>query len=105
MKKYLFVAIACLLCGNAFAAEGNAEAAKAKISMCEGCHGIPDYKTTFPKVYRVPKIGNQQAGYIMAALHEYQSGDRSHPTMQAIAKGLSEQDIADVAAYYSGGAK
>ncbi len=104
MKKLIFAAIACLAsltCGSAFALDGNAEAAKAKVSMCQGCHGIPGYKASFPLVYSVPMIGGQQAAYIIKALGEYKSGERSHPTMRAIAQGLSEQDVADVAAYYS----
>jgi cytochrome c553 len=85
----------------AWAVDGNAEAAKQKISMCVGCHGIPGYRTTFPDVYHVPKLGGQHAAYIVKALEAYKSGERSHPTMRSIAAGLSEQDMADLAAYYS----
>lgn len=80
---------------------GNAEAAKGKISMCVGCHGIPNYKTAFPHVYHVPMITGQQPVYIVNALQAYKSGARSHPSMRGIAQGLSEQDMADLAAYYS----
>ena len=80
---------------------GNAEAAKSKISMCVGCHGIPDYKTAYPHVYHVPMITGQQPVYIVNALQAYKSGARSHPSMRGIAQGLSEQDMADLAAYYS----
>jgi cytochrome c553 len=81
---------------------GNAQAAKSKISMCIGCHGIPGYKTVYPHVYHVPMITGQQPVYIVNALGAYKSGARSHPSMRAIAQGLSEQDMADLAAYYSG---
>lgn len=87
------------------AAQGNAEAAKGKISMCIGCHGIPGYRTSYPEVYPVPKLGGQHADYIVSALAAYRSGERSHPTMRGIAGGLSEQDMADLAAYYSAGAQ
>jgi cytochrome c553 len=80
---------------------GNAKAAENKVALCIGCHGIPDYKTSFPEVYQVPMLGGQSAKYIESALNEYKKGDRNHPTMRAIAEGLSDQDIADVAAYYS----
>jgi cytochrome c553 len=95
--------MACALCAAvpAKAAEGNAEAGKKKDSMCQGCHGIPDYRTAFPAVYSVPKIGGQHAAYIVKALQEYKSGARGHPTMKAIAATLSEQDMADLAAFYS----
>lgn len=82
-------------------AAGNPADVKSKISMCIGCHGIPGYRTSFPSVYNVPKIGGQHEAYIVKALEGYQSGTRSHPSMDAIAKTLSQQDIADLAAYYS----
>lgn len=86
-------------------AAGNAEAAKNKIAMCIGCHGIPGYKTAYPVVYHVPKIYGQQSAYIVKALQAYKSGERSHPSMRGIARGLSDADMADLAAYYGGGAK
>ena len=84
---------------------GNAEAGKNKNSMCTGCHGIPGYRTAYPEVYHVPKIGGQQPAYIVAALKDYKSGARWHPSMRGIAASLSEQDMADLAAYYGGGGK
>jgi len=101
--KTILGLMALALAAAAFAQTptGNAEAAKGKTSMCEGCHGVPGYRTTSPHVYRVPKLGGQQAVYLVNALQEYKSGARSHPTMSAIAQGLSEQDMADVAAFYS----
>lgn len=94
-----------LLALAAFAAHsqeivGDAARGAGKVAMCIGCHGIPDYKTVFPWVYRVPKIAGQSAGYIVAALTEYQKGERKHPSMQAIAGSLSPQDMADLGAYY-----
>ncbi len=68
--------------------------------MCIGCHGIPGYQASFPEVYKVPMISGQSAKYIVAALSGYKKGDRKHPTMRAIAGSLSEQDMADMAAYY-----
>jgi cytochrome c553 len=85
------------------AAEGNAAAGAQKNSMCAGCHGIPGYKTAFPEVYSVPRIGGQHAAYIVKALQAYKSGERSHPSMRAIAATLSDQDMADLAAYYASG--
>ena len=80
---------------------GDAEAARSKISMCIGCHGIKGYKATFPEVYHVPMIAGQNAEYIVTALNDYASGARTFPSMEAIAQSLSDQDIADLAAYYS----
>ena len=83
-------------------AAGNAEAGRHKASMCVGCHSIPGYKTAFPAVYHVPKIDRQHAAYIVSALRAYKSGERRHPSMRAIAASLSDQDMADLAAFYSG---
>lgn len=78
----------------------DAEAGRTKVAMCIGCHGIPAYQASFPEVHKVPMIAGQNAAYIVASLAAYKSGDRKHPTMRAIAGSMSEQDMADVAAYY-----
>lgn len=70
------------------------------IAMCIGCHGIPDYRASFPEVHKVPMISGQTAKYIVAALQAYQKGDRKHPTMRGIAASLSEKDMAELATYY-----
>ncbi len=70
-------------------------------ASCIGCHGIPGYQSSFPEVHRVPAISGQNAKYIAVALNAYKKGERKHGTMRAIATTLSEQDIADLAAYYS----
>jgi cytochrome c553 len=84
---------------------GSADAAKSKNSMCIGCHGIPGYKTAFPEVHHVPLIAGQHPQYIVKALQAYKAGERTHPSMTGIARSLSDQDMADLAAYYGGGAK
>ena len=76
-------------------------AAQAPVSMCIGCHAIPGYQSSFPQVYRVPKIGGQSPQYIEAALKAYRQGDRNHPTMGGVARGLTDEQIASVAAYYA----
>lgn len=96
--------LAACVAAPAFAADapaGNAQAAKSKVSMCIGCHGIPGYRASFPEIYSVPMIAGQNAKYLQAALRAYATGERTHPTMDAIAQSLSEQDMADLAAYYS----
>ncbi|HYD96052.1 MAG TPA: cytochrome c [Noviherbaspirillum sp.] len=103
MKKHIaFLALAGIA-GYAGAADivGNAKAGETKVAMCVGCHGIPGYKASFPEVYQVPMIGGQSAKYIESALNAYKKGDRKHPSMRGIAGGMSDQDIADVAAYYA----
>jgi cytochrome c553 len=78
-----------------------ASTAGAPVSTCIGCHAIPGYQASFPQVYRVPKIGGQSQQYIEAALKSYRQGDRKHPTMVGVAKGLTDEEIASVAAYYA----
>lgn len=87
--------------GGLHAADGDPAAGKGKRSMCIGCHGIGGYKTAFPEVYSVPKLGGQHAAYIVKALQAYKTGERSHPSMRAIAATLSDKDMADLAAYYA----
>jgi cytochrome c553 len=82
---------------------GDAKEAHKKVAMCEGCHGIVGYKTAYPTVYHVPKLGGQSAAYLTNALNAYKSGQRIHPSMRGIAASLTDKDIADLAAYYSAG--
>ena len=103
MKKMFAVIALMSVVQFAAAADvvGNAKAAENKVAMCIGCHAIPGYKAVFPEVYQVPLIGGQSASYIENALKAYRKGDRKHPSMRGIAGSLSDQDIADLAAYYS----
>ena len=79
---------------------GDKTAGSMKVQMCIGCHNIPGYQASFPEVFKVPKIAGQNAKYIVAALNAYKKGERKHPSMRAIATTLTDQDMADVAAYY-----
>jgi cytochrome c553 len=79
---------------------GDADRGKVIGQTCTGCHGIPGYYNAQP-AYHVPKLGGQNADYIEVALQGYRRGTRGHETMQAQASSLSDQDIADVAAYFT----
>ena len=94
------VAFATVFSAQAQEAKGDAQAGATKNAMCIGCHGIPGYQASFPEVYKVPKISGQGAKYITAALNAYKKGERKHPSMRAVSESLSDQDIADLAAYY-----
>ncbi len=91
------------LAGFAQAEELKGDAARgAKINdVCIGCHGITGYKSSFPEVYHVPAIAGQNPQYLVAALDAYRKGGRKQESMRAVAGALSEQDIADLAAFYS----
>lgn len=82
-------------------ATGDAKAGESKAAMCIGCHGIVGYQNSFPEIHKVPKIAGQSAGYIVSALTAYKKGDRKHPTMRGMAGSLTEQDMADLGAFYS----
>jgi cytochrome c553 len=92
--------VAVGLCGAVAdaSAEGDAKRGKVLAYTCHGCHGVPDYKNAFPN-YSVPKLGGQNALYMINALDAYAGGDRSHQTMHSQAATLSDQDRADIAAY------
>jgi cytochrome c553 len=95
----LAAAMAFLATAGAHAA-GDKAAGKKLVYTCAGCHGVPGYSNAYPQ-YPVPKIAGQNEQYIINALHGYQSGDRTHPTMGAQAQSLSDTDIQNVAAYLS----
>ncbi|MBA3582746.1 MAG: c-type cytochrome [Gammaproteobacteria bacterium] len=101
MIKSTFNAIfALLLAANTLPAlaNGDAVAGKSKAETCLGCHAQAGYFNVYPS-YRVPKLGNQNEAYILDALKEYKSGERSHQTMRANASGWTAQDMADIAAF------
>ncbi len=96
------LAVACVtLSAEAQQVTGKPQDGARKVAMCVGCHGIIGYQASFPEIYKVPMIAGQSATYIVSALTAYKGGDRKHPTMRAIADTLTEQDMADLAAYYS----
>ena len=82
-------------------AAGDPALGEKKFYTCYGCHGLPNYRNAFPD-YAVPRLRHQHASYIVAALQEYKSGERPHATMHAQAASLSDQDMADIAAYLQG---
>jgi cytochrome c553 len=92
------------LTGAAFVASPalaqDAARGETKAAMCIGCHGIVGYQASFPQVHKVPMISGQGAEYIVSSLNAYKKGERKHPTMKGIATSLTDQDMADLAAYY-----
>ena len=96
------VGLGSLVAATAFAQQpaptGNAQRGASLASTCLGCHGIQGYRNAYPD-YAVPRLAGQHPEYLVAALEEYRSGARQYPTMHLQALSLSDQDIADVAAY------
>lgn len=75
----------------------DAKAGRRKITVCQACHGLDGLS----KNPEAPNLAGQIEGYLVKALAEYKSGGRKNETMNIVAKDLSDQDIADIAAYYS----
>lgn len=89
-----------LLAGTAFAqetVEGTAAAGRKIAGQCRTCHGIDGYA----KIPVAPHIGGEQASYIRNQLTAFRDGTRVHEMMSVVAKMLTDQQIADVAAWYS----
>ena len=93
------VLLVSAIAGSAQAA-GDPQKGGALATTCMGCHGIAGYRNAYPS-YRVPKLGGQKADYIVIALQGYKNKTRPHPTMQAQAASLSDQDMQDLAAFFA----
>ena len=97
----VMLAAVTLACASHAVAEDGKSLAPVDIAMCRGCHGIAHYRTAYPEVYSVPKLGGQQAAYVVKALQDYKQGLRSHATMRSIAALQAEEQVAAIAAYYA----
>ncbi len=82
------------------ASAGDAARGEQLSQTCLGCHGAPGLRNPGP-VYAIPMVGGQHAKYIVSALQAYKSKERPHKTMQAQAASLSDQDMADIAAFFA----
>ena len=97
----LLVASVTAFSAHAEEVKGDVKAGQKKNAMCIGCHGIVGYQASFPEIHKVPKISGQGAAYIASALNAYKKGERKHPTMRGVSESLTDQDIADLSAYYA----
>jgi cytochrome c553 len=97
MNKRLLVLVLAIVSAPALAA-GSAEAGKQKSQACAACHGPDGNHPTTPDF---PRLAGQHPDYLMKALRDYKSGARKNPIMAGQAANLKEQDIADLAAYFS----
>ena len=97
---WILFGTACLIASSTVNAEGDPAAGRDKSFTCTGCHSIPGQRNAYP-AYPIPKLGGQNAQYLEAALRAYRDGMRQHPTMHAQTAQFTDQDIQNVAAYYS----
>lgn len=77
-------------------AAGDPAAGKAKAAACAGCHG-PNGQGVAPN----PALAGKSADQLLQALQDYKSGKRSNAVMKAMTAGLSDPDMANLAAYYA----
>ena len=98
MKKFLTLSIAIILSTFASASfAGDAAVGKAKSLTCAGCHGTNGISNN----PMWPNLAGQKQGYLASALKMYRDGRRNNVMMTAMAKNLSDADIANLAAYYA----
>lgn len=103
MNKKILLSIIMMLITSAVLAKGDtvtgdvAKGQEKVKQICQSCHGLDGQGIN--ETY--PKLAGQYADYMMQALHDYKSGARKNPIMSGFAAGLTEEDIANVAAYYA----
>jgi cytochrome c553 len=103
MKKF-FLIILVLSASSAFAEELSKEMQNGKLkvqTVCMTCHGMNGQATGAGNSVIIPNITAQQKNYMVARLKAYKAGEIKHPQMSVVAQMLSEQDINDVAEWYS----
>ena len=91
----LLLAVALIASSHAIAAD--AAAGRKKAAMCSVCHGL----NGLAKNPEAPNLAGESPIYIAKQLHAFKSGERKNEQMSIIASGLSDEDIADLAAWYS----
>ncbi|QID18139.1 cytochrome c [Nitrogeniibacter mangrovi] len=96
MRKWIVALAMVMSCAPALAG-GDAAAGKEKSTVCAACHGADGVSP----VPNFPKLAGQHPDYIVRALKDYKSGDRKNPIMAGQVTNLSEQDMEDLAAYFS----
>lgn len=98
MNRALFAILVVALAGALPAAQaaGNAAAGKSKVAACAGCHGANGEGKN-----NNPALAGKSEAELAQALNEYKSGKRTNAVMKTFAAKLSEQDVADVSAYYA----
>ena len=100
MKRQILTvlsAIALSTAANVSIAGGDAAAGKSKAASCAGCHGAAGISA----VPTYPNLAGQKEAYMVKQMKAFKDGSRKDPTMNAMAKPLSDKDMANIAAYYS----
>jgi cytochrome c553 len=94
---YLLMSVCLLVAGSSVCSAGDVKAGRTKALMCQACHGLDGLS----KVPDAPNIAGQTEPYIVAQLQAFKTGVRKNDAMSVVAPSLSDQDIEDLAAYFS----
>jgi cytochrome c553 len=97
-RLFVPLALALLVASTCASASGDAEAGKTKSVPCQACHSQDGNATVDPQY---PRLAGQYRDYLAKALHEYKQGERKNPIMTGFSATLSDQDIEDLAEYFS----
>lgn len=97
LVSFVVVAVISLVAPQFLLAQGDAAAGQAKSALCATCHGADGNS----QIAMNPKLAGQSAKYLIKQIQDYKSGERQDPTMNAMVASLSDQDIADIAAWYA----
>ncbi|MGO1617683.1 MAG: c-type cytochrome [Oceanisphaera sp.] len=97
MKKRITALTALALLSAPAVADGNPDAGKAKSAVCAACHGAEGISSM--DIY--PNLAGQKEGYLVSQLQHFRDGERNNAIMAPMARPLSDDDIADLAAYYA----
>lgn len=99
MKRQILTVLSAIALSTAanVSIAGDAAAGKAKAASCAGCHGA----TGISAVPTYPNLAGQKEAYLVKQMKAFKAGDRKDPTMNAMAKPLSDSDMANIAAFYA----
>lgn len=97
MKSFLFVLLAVLMFASSSVTAGDAAAGKAKSVVCASCHGVAGISSN----PMWPNLAGQQEQYLSKQMKDFRDGARKDPMMSPMVAALSDDDIANLAAYYS----
>lgn len=99
--KSIIHTVACAILSMSFlnaVHAGDAEAGKKKASTCFSCHGVNGIGSNNQN----PNLAGQKEAYLIKATNAYRDGSRNNKMMKIMVKSLSEEDIENIAAFYSG---
>jgi cytochrome c553 len=97
LTSSLILSLTLGVSASSLAEQGNAEAGKQKSATCAACHGADGNSP----LDQFPKIAGQVPGYVAGQLHSFQSQERNNAIMMGMVGSLSDQDMADIDAFYA----